>query len=430
MHLQAEVERLRKSLTLTDQIQTELDRRIFHLKTLYDISKEIYGSVNTGVILRNFLLMTTGNFGMVEGFVAIADANKRELVQFVSLAVQSGKSQELRERSLEICLNERLKGTPLYGAAITEKLNFPITLECALPFVVHEGWTGVLGLGEKIIGEPCSENDKELLDTLLFNLAIALKNARSFEEIEQLNSDLQAKNDQLEAALSQLQASMRKVEILESIKENLSKFVPVTVSRLIEKSPTNTIPQSRRQDLSILFLDIEGYTTLVEKLGGDEINRIIEEHFSVFMDAIYANNGDVNETAGDGLMVLFFAEDAQANALDAARAAVKIKQETVRIKEKCLKLDRPLHINMGINSGQALVGAARFDSYTGSRWTYTARGSIVNIAARIGAFATGGNILLSKSTADRIKGHFNLEHLGRHNLKNVSDKIDIFQIVI
>ena len=64
----------------------------------------------------------------------------------------------------------------------------------------------------------------------------------------------------LETALTQLKSSMRKVEILESVKENLSKFVPVTVSRMIEKSPTNAIPESKRQDLSILFVDIEGYT--------------------------------------------------------------------------------------------------------------------------------------------------------------------------
>ncbi|HYA41414.1 MAG TPA: adenylate/guanylate cyclase domain-containing protein, partial [Syntrophobacteraceae bacterium] len=59
-------------------------------------------------------------------------------------------------------------------------------------------------------------------------------------------------------------------------------------------------------------------------------------------------------------------------------------------------------INMGINSGSALVGAARFESYTESRWTYTARGSTTNIAARIGALATGGSILLSRETADRV----------------------------
>ena len=102
---------------------------------------------------------------------------------------------------------------------------------------------------------------------------------------------------------------MRKVEILESVKENLSKFVPQAVSSAIEKSPTGTMPVSQNHDLSVLFLDIEGYTSLTEKLGGSEVNTIIEKHFSVFMDAIHANNGDVNETAGDGLMVLFLDKD-------------------------------------------------------------------------------------------------------------------------
>jgi class 3 adenylate cyclase len=428
MHLQDDVERFRKSLTLTDQIQTELDRRIFHLKTLYDISKEIYGSVNTGVILRNFLLMTTGNFGMVEGFVAIADANKRELVQFVSLAVQSGKSQVLRERSLEFCLNERFKGTPLYGTAITEKLNFPITLECALPFVVHEGWTGVLGLGEKIIGEPCSENDKELIDTLLFNLAIALKNARSFEEIKQLNTDLQAKNDQLEETLGQLKAALRKVDILESIKANLGKFVPHTVRSLIEKSPNGVMPETREQDISVLFLDIQDYTRICERLNKRELNDVIERHFSVFMDAIYAHNGDVNETAGDGLMVIFQNADRITNALEAVRAALTIREETICASSQCKVLYKPLLVNMGINSGTALVGASRFNSVTGSRWTYTARGSVTNVAARVGAQARDGSILLTRKTADRVRDRFELTALGEIKLKNVSTPVEIFKV--
>jgi len=83
---------------------------------------------------------------------------------------------------------------------------------------------------------------------------------------------------------------------------------------------------------------------------------------------------------------------------------------------------------MGINSGRALVGAAKFESYTGSRWTYTARGTITNLAARIGSLASGGDLLLSRSTADRVKDHFSLQCLGKVRLKNVSEKMEIFSI--
>jgi class 3 adenylate cyclase len=228
--------------------------------------------------------------------------------------------------------------------------------------------------------------------------------------------------------LNQLQQSMRKVEILESVKENLSKFVPVTVSRMIEKSPIGGVPDRKKQDISVLFADIEGYTKLCEKLGSRETGEIIEKHFSAFMDAIYVNNGDVNETAGDGLMVLFLNEDEETNAIEAVRAAQAIREKTISIFEDCSALYRPLKINMGINSGIALVGAAKYETYSGSRWTYTATGNLTNIAARIGAKATDGSIFLSAATAGRVKNNFSLEYTGKFNLKNVSKKIEIFKL--
>ena len=138
--------------------------------------------------------------------------------------------------------------------------------------------------------------------------------------------------------------------------------------------------------------------------------------------------GDVNETAGDGLMVLFLDEDKVKNALGAVRTALKIHEDTIKIGHECSSLYRPLEINMGINSGTAFVGAAKFDSYTGSRWTYTARGAITNVAARIGAQARGGKVFLSKTTANRIKDHFTPTPLGKFNLKNVTEEVEIYEI--
>ncbi|MCP4626290.1 MAG: adenylate/guanylate cyclase domain-containing protein [bacterium] len=197
---------------------------------------------------------------------------------------------------------------------------------------------------------------------------------------------------------------------------------------MIEKSPNGEMPDSKETDVSVLFLDIESYTKICERLGDEEMNDIIEKHFSVFMEAIYANNGDVNKTAGDGLMVLFLDEDNVQNALGAVRIALQIREDTIKIGRECSSLYRPLEINMGINSGLAFVGAAKFDSYIGSRWTYTARGSLTNVAARIGAQAKGGKVFLSHGTAARIKDQFTLSPLGKFSLKNVSEEIEIFEI--
>jgi len=428
MDLQSQIELLRTALQQAENIQMELDRRVYYLKTLYDISKDIFGSVEYEQILKNFLMMTMGNFGVVEGFILTVDNPSKKINGFVSVGFQENDNALLKTGASEILLSPDLVKSIQNETDLKNQGLLPPQMICALAFDVDQDSNGLLGLGSKLIGDSYSSDDEELLDTLVNNLVVALKNARSFQEIKGLNLDLQEKNIQLETALVQLKASMRKVELLESIKENLSKFVPITVSRMIEKSPTS-IPESKKQDLSVLFLDIEGYTKLTEKLGSSETNEVIEKHFSAFMDAIYANNGDVNETAGDGLMVLFLNEDKQTSALEAVRTALKIRKEAVRIFEECDSLKyRPLDINMGINSGEALVGAAKFETYSGSRWTYTARGSLTNIAARIGAQATRGGIYLSKSTADRIKEHFSPKPKGKFNLKNVSEEIEIFEL--
>ena len=428
MDLEKELEQLRNSLLQAERIQTELDRRVYYMKTLYDVSKDIFGSVEYEPILKNFLLMTMGNFGIAEGFILTVDIPSREINGFVSLGFQGDDISLLRTGGSEILLTDDLVKSMQSEADLKTCGLLPSGMICAFPFVVDTDCTGIMGLGAKLIGEPYNKGDEELLDTLVNNLVVSLKNARSFEEIKSLNRDLQEKNIQLETALDQLKASMRKVELLESIKENLSKFVPVTVSRMIEKSPTNAIPESRKQDLSVLFVDIEGYTKLCEKLGSSGTSEVIEKHFSAFMDAIYANNGDVNETAGDGLMVLFLNEDEETSALEAVRAALSIREKTVQIFEECSALYKPLDINMGINSGKALVGAAKFETYSGSRWTYTARGNLTNVAARIGAQASGGRIYLSKSTADRVKGHFSPITKGKFKLKNVSEEVEIFEL--
>jgi len=428
MNSEEEIKHLKESLEKAESVQAELDLRVFNLKTLYDVSKDILGTVESETIIRNFLLMTMGNFGVMDGFVLLRDESSDTNSQFVPIGFQDEKHEVLENAAIRLLELPKKPCKAIVPSSSEHARFFPGSVNLLLPFDVVTEVPGLLGLGARLIGEPYNENDIELLDTLVNNLVVALKNARSFAQVRKLNKSLQLQNIELEKALDELRKAMRKVEILESVKTSLSKFVPATVSRMIEKSPNGEMPASTEKDVSVLFLDIEAYTKICERLGDEEMNNIIEKHFSAFMDAIYANNGDVNETAGDGLMVLFLDKDQEKNALDAVRTAIQIREDTIKIGQECGSLYRPLEINMGINSGSAFVGAARFDSITGSRWTYTARGGITNVAARIGAQAKGGKVFLSKTTAERIKDHFSLSSLGKFNLKNVSEEIEIFEI--
>ena len=426
LHIQ--LEQLTASLKQAEEVRAELDRRIFHLKTLYDVSKDIYGSVETQTILKNFLLMSMGNFGVDTGFVLLANVDSMKIDQLTQLGIQDSDSYSFR-KACQRLLNQNgfyQSLTELRSISNSKFFLSPIIL--TLPFVLDDNTLALLALGPKLAGDGYSQDDKELLYTLLNNLSVAVKNARSFEEIRHLNVDLEAKNTELKKALKELKASLRKIELLESVKANLKKFVPTTLSRLIEKSPNGEVPQVEERYLSVLFLDIEGYTDLCERLGHTLVHEIIEKHFSVFIDAIFAHNGDVNETAGDALMVLFMNDDKQTNASNAIKAALSIKKSSVKIKDQFSILYRPLDINIGINSGAALVGAAKFESITGSRWTYTARGSVVNVASRLGALARKGSVFVSRSTADLIADQFSLIPKGKFKLKNVSEEVEVFEV--
>ena len=428
---QAELKRLQDALQESESVQTELDRRVFYLKTLYDVSKDIFSSVESEKILRRFLLMAMGNFGVTQGFILTLNSSGRSIQHFVEVGLEADEMTDLRSGIEGLIKEDVFSGFPVNEMDFSRQDFLPKSMAFIQGFTVEADSPGIFGLGAKLIGEPFNENDAELLDTLVNNLIVALKNAHSFEEIKKLNLDLEAKNVELKKALKELKAALRKVEILESIKSDLSKFVPTTVTRMIEKSPTGDIMEAEERDVTVLFLDIEGYTKITEDVGATKVNALVEQYFSVFMDAIYENNGDVVETAGDGLMVLFLTEDSAIHALEAVRAARTIREKACLINDEC-GLDSqpaiPLVINIGICSGQAFVGAAKFESYTGSRWAYTSHGNTTNIAARICGKATGGAILASRSTMERVKDEFSFETLGSFALKNLSEEVEIFAL--
>jgi hypothetical protein len=117
---------------------------------------------------------------------------------------------------------------------------------------------------------------------------------------------------------------------MDQILSHLRPFVPETVTRIVEKDPSAPLLGKQEVDVSLLFLDVAGYTRISESLTREKVNFIIEKYFSGFLDIIYEHNGDINETAGDGLMAIFSGKPEE-NALDAAKASLDIRHRTHEI---------------------------------------------------------------------------------------------------
>jgi class 3 adenylate cyclase len=117
------------------------------------------------------------------------------------------------------------------------------------------------------------------------------------------------------------------------------------------------------------------------------------------------------------------------HALGATRAAFAIRQRTATLNEEYGGVFPPVALHMGINTGEALVGATKLGGGAGQRWTFTASGSTTNVAARFAAFAQGGDIVVGPATAERIRQHFVLESLGEQMFKNVSQPIRVYRVI-
>jgi class 3 adenylate cyclase len=215
---------------------------------------------------------------------------------------------------------------------------------------------------------------------------------------------------------------------MDQILAHLRPFVPETVQRIVEKDPSAPSLEKRDVDVSVLFLDVAEYTKISESLTQEKVNFIIEKYFSSFLDVIYSHKGDINETAGDGLMVIFQGTPEE-NALDASRSALEIRKRTIEINNELEGRFQPIDVNMGINSGMASVGMTRFHGATGTRMTFTATGPVTNLAARIAAAATDGDILVGPETARRIKGKITLHDRGPKTFKNVKGKVTVYSLI-
>ncbi|MGD8387124.1 MAG: adenylate/guanylate cyclase domain-containing protein [Desulfobacteraceae bacterium] len=254
-----------------------------------------------------------------------------------------------------------------------------------------------------------------------FGMMLVQIEAREYR-LEQMIEDLHRKNAELEETL-------RKVELLENIRTHLCKFVPESVKRIIEARPDSPDLEKHKADVSILFLDIAGYTRMSESVPQDRMNELVETYFSSFLDHIHQNKGDINETAGDGLMIIFQDADSTRHAHNAVSTALAIHETTEGINQKLAERSQPVTVNIGINSGTASVGSTRFEGITGTRWTYTASGPVTNVAARIGSLARDGEILIGEETAGRIRDTFPLESRGCPKLKNVQKPIEVFRVM-
>ena len=198
-----------ESHPITEHIETELSKKLFHLKTLYDVSRELIGMDSIQAIMHGFLLMSTGNFGVFEGFMQLYDHRAGGANPFESIGLHDNKRELLEQASGRLLAKDAYQGGGIKEIEDRHKGFIPESIDQVLVFEVSNTCKGVLGLGPKIVGDPFSHADLDLLETLVNNLIAALKNAMATEALKDAYHEVSSLNRAKDKVINHLSHELK-----------------------------------------------------------------------------------------------------------------------------------------------------------------------------------------------------------------------------
>ena|GEM_PF-886643 len=210
-------------------------------------------------------------------------------------------------------------------------------------------------------------------------------------------------------------------------RENLSRFLPrQVVDRVIQSGETALLPVQR--EVTILFSDIRGFTTLSEMLPPQQVLELLDDYFGHMTQIVMAREGMVNKFLGDGMMACWGVPDhSDDHAEQAMRAALDMRKKLEEINAWREQHGKPpLRVGIGLHTGVVAAGMLGGTQ----QHEYTIIGDAVNVASRVEGLtkAVGVDILVSESTWKRGGGGFQGERMGEEQVKGRKETVVLYSL--
>ena len=187
--------------------------------------------------------------------------------------------------------------------------------------------------------------------------------------------------------------------------------------------------EGERKHVTVMFCDMEGFTSIVERLGPEEAYSIMDEIYEILIHKVHDYEGTVNEMTGDGIMALFGAPVALEDAPQrAVRSAMAIHLEMTRFSGKIKEEEKgipPIKMRIGIHSGPVVVGTLG----NNLRVDFKAVGDTVNLASRMESLAGPGTTYVTEETFKFTEGFFRFEALGEREVKGKREPVKVFRVI-
>jgi class 3 adenylate cyclase/FixJ family two-component response regulator len=224
------------------------------------------------------------------------------------------------------------------------------------------------------------------------------------------------------AAVDEMKRLHAAVVAKQAAAATLSSYVP---RRVAERLASGDMGQEELE-VTVLFSDIRGFSTMAERLSAREIAEIVGRHLGAMAEVVTEHGGTIDKFQGDAVMVIFGAPDPLPDhASCALRCAIAMQRRQGELNEAGwgTALVDGLQIGVGVNTGQVIAGAVG----GGGRLEYTVIGDAVNVAQRLQSEAEGGEIVASASTVAAAPG-IDAELVGARHVKGREEPVEVYRV--
>lgn len=378
----------------------ELQRRVQELKILYRIGKSVTSTIDMNLLLPQ----------IVDAAVQIVDAAAGELylVRQKKLVCRAQKTQNnARAQTVDhratnpMALHVAKTGKSFVATQKQlQKLENAPSSAAYTPLIIRKKVIGVLGVSNYVSNaEGFDKNKAALLSALADYAAIALENSQNVTAIR-------------------VQGQQQR----EEIRGTFERFVPPTVVERALSNPEDLQLGGTRQQVTILFADIRGYTAWSEQESPERVVEMLNRYLSLAAELVMSWEGTLDKFFGDGLMAIFNAPEEQPHhvhrATDAGLALLRAAEDLNQ------RYGYGLNYSVGVNTGEAVVG------YIGTEraMNYTAIGDVVNLAKRLQESAPPGQILAEKAVIDQLGAHADAKQIGELKVRNRQEPAVAYRI--
>jgi adenylate cyclase len=234
---------------------------------------------------------------------------------------------------------------------------------------------------------------------------------------------------EIKSSVTEIQTMANAIDAMKGVLGSFNKYVPSEIVRGLVKTGSVASVQAQAERITLMFTDIENFSSITEKVAPAELVQQLSEYFDIIASIIYRNNGVIDKYIGDSVMAFWGAptQDSQQEK-NACQAALQMSLAITQLNQRWLTENKmPLITRIGINTGVCLVG--NFGS--SSRFNYTAVGDSVNLASRLEGLNKiyGTKVIVSEDTVKAVKTEFIFRLLDLVSVKGREQSLKIYSLI-